>query len=143
MNPTIEQVSAQLHAERSAREAAEKACAEMRDALLRIVEGHEDYAEFPAGSISGEFSCGDAQKAFEALSLTTGQDYVHRSELEAVKKAARKLKDALVGEVKRHRIALCELSGDTAPQFDPPAPSVLDNLHAIGESLQSAKEVGI
>jgi hypothetical protein len=54
---------------------------------------------------------------------------------------AHQLAAALEGASKRHQITLSELLGVDEPTFDPPAPSRLDNIKAIGAALAAYRSL--
>jgi NAD(P)H-dependent FMN reductase len=54
---------------------------------------------------------------------------------------AHQLASALQGAAKRHQITLAELLCEDAPTFDPPAPTRLDNIEAIGAALATYRSL--
>lgn len=71
------------------------------------------------------------------IESTVPADFARDLERErnAWKDIAGKLARALDGCRKRYVLTLGEITGDPEPSFDPPAPSQLDNLHAVTLAL--------
>lgn len=96
--PNLYTMLEQLSTERTARESAEKACAEMREALVaeRSTHGHEHWDRTMQRGL-GCYLCIKQLEAGElslkALQSTAGQSYIHRSELERVQKELEQAKN--------------------------------------------------
>jgi ABC-type thiamine transport system ATPase subunit len=56
---------------------------------------------------------------------------------------AEKLAAALQGTTKRHRIALAHVLGEDEPIFDPPAPSIGDNLRNVSDAMSAFDKMKI
>ena len=57
-----------------------------------------------------------------------------KADRDAWKKCAEMNNTAMNGTVKRLRSSVAELCGSPPPKFDTPAPTMLDNLHAVGDA---------
>ena len=62
-------------------------------------------------------------------------------ESESWRKVATMLFGALQGTTKRHRLTLASALGEDEPVFDPPAPSIGDNLRAVAEACAAFEKL--